>query len=75
MNKPNASGAHLPGPLNYPTEGRSGCCVRVTGYVGRVISMQIDRDLREHSKRSPSSLDKLSLTSKATTSMSERRDQ
>ena len=64
VNKPNASFAHLPRLLNYPTEGRSGCCVRVTGYVGRVISMQIDRDLGEHLKRSPSSPDKLSLNRK-----------
>jgi hypothetical protein len=64
VNKPNASGTHLPSLLNFPTKGRSGCCVRVTGYVGRVISMQIDRDLGEHLKRSPSSLDQLSLNRK-----------
>ena len=41
-----------------------GCyCVRVTDYVGRVISMEIDQDLGEHSKRSPSSPDKLSAES------------
>jgi hypothetical protein len=48
VNKSNASGPHLPRPLNCPTKGRSGYCVRVTGYVGRVISMQIDADLSEH---------------------------
>jgi hypothetical protein len=73
VNKLNASGAHLPRLLNYPTEGRSGCCVRVTGYVGRVISLQIDRDLGEHQKRSPSSPDKLSLTGRLR-HRGERRD-
>jgi hypothetical protein len=74
VNEPNTSAAHLPRLLNHPTEGRSGCyCVRVTGYVSRVISMQIDRDLGEHLKRSPSSLDKLSLNRKLLY-RSERRD-
>ena len=74
VNEPNASGTHLPRLLNYPTEGRSGYyCVRVTGYVGRVISIQIDRDLGEHQKRSPSSPDKLSSNSKVR-HRSKRRD-
>jgi len=47
VNKPD--GTHLPRLLNYPAKGSSdGHSVTVTSYIGRIISVKIDRYLSGH---------------------------